>query len=55
MAIKRTAEGLEWPIDRKINRDMRKWSGKGKERPKRKQGAFNLDSNKKVVIKNERC
>jgi len=24
--IKRTLEGLEWPIDRKINHDLHNWS-----------------------------
>ena len=51
--IKRTPEGLEWSIDRKINYDLRNWPEHKKRRAKQ-HGAFRLDKNKKVVIKNER-
>lgn len=53
--INRTLEGLEWPIDRKINYDLRNWPEHKKKRRANKHDAFSLDKNKKVVIKNERC
>ncbi len=52
MGIKRTPEGLEWAIDRKIDHDLANWPEHKKKRPKRKRGAFNLNKNKKVVNKN---
>lgn len=48
MGIKRTPEGLEWPIDRKINHDLHNWSGKRKKRSAKRQGAFSLDKSKEL-------
>ncbi len=43
--IKRTPEGLQWPIDRKIDHDLRNWPKASEKRPKKriKSDAFNLE------------
>lgn len=46
--IKRTQEGLQWPIDRKIEYDLRNWPGTKKKRRANKHGTFRLDKNKEV-------
>lgn len=46
--IKRTPEGLEWSIDRKINYDLRNWPEHKKKRRAKQHGAFSLEKNKEV-------
>ena len=46
--IKRTQEGLQWPIDRKIEHDLASWPGTDKKRRANKHGAFSLEKNKEV-------
>ncbi len=47
--IKRTSEGLEWSIDRKINYDLRNWPEHKKKRRANKHGAFSLENKAKPV------
>ncbi|MDN7014446.1 hypothetical protein [Lactiplantibacillus plantarum] len=48
MGIKRTPEGLQWPIDRKIEHDLCNWSEHKKRRAKQ-HGAFCLENKTKSV------
>lgn len=47
MGIKRTPEGLQWPIDRTIEHDLRNWPENKKRRAKQ-HGTFSLEKNKEV-------
>lgn len=52
-----TEYGYVSPAENHCYHDLERWLADKKKRERRakKHGVFNLDKNKKVVIKNERC
>lgn len=55
--MRHTEYGYVSPAENHCYRDLERWLADKKKRERRakKHGAFSLEKNKKVVIKNERC